>query len=161
MTNPLNLTPVCMTATTDNTGSATLSLKIPGTFNSLVYSSSSSGRFLKSISIWTQNGTYGDRAHDVQVVDSDSIISGMSGLFPLYPVIQQLGDMGVTNTSTLFRGIFVPPNQVVNLQSIDPSYLIFLPSQLYLTATFTTANATPAGQNVFCNLIWGTASSNS
>lgn len=155
----LRITPVCLVATANINGVGTFSLKIPGTFAGFSSSNNVNGRYVRSLNLWTQDGTHGDRAHTVILRDDDGVIPAPArGAFANYPVIQELGDTAVGETGDVKRGVFLPPGEVVVLGSVDPNYYVFVPSGLYMKATFESANLLPSGKKCYCNLIWGTYS---
>lgn len=159
MSGILNLTPVCISATVAASDSITFAVKVPGTFNGLT--PGSSGRFIKRIQMWAGGGgSDGDRAHSMQILDTDSILAGLgvSGAFANYPVVQEVGDIVFSEAGASYRGVYLPPGVVVELGNIDPNALLFVPSGMYVSAIFTSGATIPIGKKIFVNIFWGTFS---
>lgn len=147
--------PISISLTTNGSGDANLSVRVPGTFTGP--SDDKSGRFLKFIDVWSDSGTDGDRICDLRIEDSDAILAGigLSGNFADYPVLYYFEDREVEESASVKRGLYLI-NGLTRLEKIDQrDPHNFIPSGMYLKGTFKTANVVALGQKVRINLGWG------
>lgn len=157
------LQPVSMVLTTNLSGTAALSLRIPGDFNGLT--DDKNGRFFKGVEIWTDAGAVADRIYGLRLEDSDGILTALHGagqfpvpssVFPNYPVLLSFEEGEINETATLLKGFFIPPNKVLSIDKIDPREVFdFIPSGMYFKGTFQSSNGILGGQKVRINFYWG------
>lgn len=140
-----------VTVTTDITGVATFTIKIPGTFGGL--GEATSGRFLQQLEFWSMSGTNGDKISGMKITDTDGVVpSPVHASFPNYPDIVYFDD---TAMSAGNQGFLINPTQPLILNPIGGAQFQFVPSGLYLTGKFTTANVVLIGQQAYVNVHWG------
>lgn len=120
--------------TTTLGGSATTSVKIPGTFGGIQTSDPTQGRYLKSVTVWCDAPSNGDQITLLQIVDTDGVVPVPArAAFPNYPVIFDMLDT-VGGVQSLLLA-----STPVEFDAFDTSGVAtsrFLPSQLYLKVTF-------------------------
>lgn len=156
----LIFSPCTVKLTTDITGVANLSLKIPGTFTGATGDTTHDGRFFKGVNLWSAAGTHGDRIYDFSIEDTDGVFSehGIPTVpFPDYPVLTYFQDQEIVETASLLKGSFLRPEYLASIASIDAKSdeFSFIPAGLYIKGKFKTANIVKIGQVVYCNIIWG------
>lgn len=131
------------------TGTATVSIQIPGTFVSLLRpQTGGGGRLFVSGTISMGSPAKGDYATGFKVVDNDGVIpSGLRGNFPNYPVISDWSDPGVS-----------AGNVGIDLETDKPTAITpmgnnnFCPSGLYLTGTVQKASV--GVDTVYVDIQW-------
>lgn len=145
----------CSVTLTTNllTGQATASIKIPGTFSGAVPSdSTNTGRFLRSVSIWSASAVDGDAVTSIKLVDNDGVVPlAARAAFPSYPVIIDLLDTVTGADSKLL----IPPAGITAeaFNTIGEVESRFLPSGLYLEYEVTAG--APAIRLFRSNIRWG------
>lgn len=160
----LIFTPCCVSAISDENGAATLRIRIPGAFAGLQFDNTSpkSGRFFKSASLWTDNGTAGDRVSSLRLEDDNRILERipdpenagktLSERFPEYPLILRFGDSAVELPA--IAGAFLPTNGPLVIAGINDPELRFVPAGLSLVVDYVAAGG--ADKILRCNFYWGT-----
>lgn len=153
----ISIQPVCLLLSTNDEGTAALSLKVPGTFAGATQEKS--GRLIKYFDIWTIGGTEDDRIYDMRIEDTDEILraTGQSGAFPDYPVLYYFQDQDIEEKDELKKGFLLKPAHTLHIERIDQvrDPFDFVPSGMYFKATFSTANETKSGQKLRMNVGWG------
>lgn len=157
------LQPVSVVLTTGLSGTADLSMKVPGTFTGLT--DDKNGRYFKGVKMWTDGGAMGDRIYALRLEDTDGILNTLYGLgqfpnpvtiFPNYPTLLSFQEDDIVETSTLLKGFFISPDQPLDIEKIDPREVFdFVPSGMYFRGTFKTANGLLLGQKIRINFYWG------
>lgn len=136
---------------TDLSGTASIAVKVPGTFTGL--QQGNDGRYLAKTLIWTRDHVNGDRLSNLKVRDLDGVIPvGLRPIFPAYPIIASFSDPDLTYTGNFYE-LFIPPQAAVNIGPVDPSKPRFIPSGLYICATFTSGSII-AGREIYINVQW-------
>lgn len=147
-------------AITDQSGVGLIRTKIPGSFSGIGGFSTDpvpDGRYFKKAEFWTENGAPGDLLTNIRIEDTDQILLAQAALFPSYPVIQQLNDMGFTEQESAVGGIGIPVGQPISIQAIDPHDnrgFMFIPSGLYLCADFHAGDGA-INKTIRVNYTWG------
>lgn len=152
----ITFAPLNVELTTDLGGSASLSVRVPGTFTGPT--DDKNGRFLRYVELWPDSSSNGDRIYDCRIEDTDLILQGLgiSGAFPSYPVLYYFQDQDIVETSTMKRGLFFSSRGPMRLEKIDPREPYdFVPSGMYLKATIDVSNPIPLGQKIRVNIGWG------
>lgn len=144
-------------AETDESGTASLDIQIPGTFSGLsgFTGTSSEGRYVKKFQLWTENGATGDLVNNIRLEDRDGVLGAASGFFPSYPVVQYLQDQDISVGAT--GGLSVPSGQVIEISPIDQidnRGIMFAPAQIYLCMDYIAGDGA-SGRALKMNLIWG------
>lgn len=150
----LSLMAAAALITTDNTGVASFSVKVPGTFNGAAETSTTNGRFVQTLEFWTIDGTEGDYITNMRIEDSDGVIPvPLQPSFPFYPIMLYFADFGAQ--PPLISGLYLKPGMISLMSPMNGALSQFIASQLYLKADFHTANQTLTGQKAICNVRWG------
>lgn len=108
------------------------SIKIPGTFTSLIPNDAATGRYLKAANIRADVPTGAEYVKDLKVTDTDGVIpSGERALLPAYPDMIRFYD--ASDTANL-NGSWLPATfEPFDLQG--NKQIRALPSGLYITGT--------------------------
>lgn len=156
-TQRITIATMCASMTSNLQGDASVSIKVPGTFNG--GTPPANGRYFKSVIITSNVNGYGSRIHSITFEDTDRVIAAaMGGLtdqqmqaagFPNYPTVLNLVDTAITETASIKMGMFIAPNQSIKLTPIKND-LEFVPSGLYFKASFTGA----ATSTTYMNFEW-------
>lgn len=155
------LTPSHTSATTGESGNASISIKIPGTFFGQ-NPTTDGGKLFQKFNVWCDTPTPGDLIKNIRIEDLDGILSAipnniggyLSDAFPLYPIIMPFYDVDNSN-----QGLLIPPSGLeLNVTNNDGNRTLkFCPAELYLTATFTSGDES-ADKTLRVNVYWGTVS---
>lgn len=161
-------TPVCSYDATDSNGQATLRIRVPGTFGGTTFDPGSPvpGRFLKSVQVWCDTPTNGDRVYDMRLEDDNSILAAIpdplnpghmvSERFASYPTIYKFSEASPSSPAT--SGLYVTPsNYVICIEGIDKSQSDFAPAGFSFVVDYQNAVLIgKSGKIVRANLYWGT-----
>lgn len=150
----LKLSPIAISATTDDTGTANLYFQSPGTFNGIQTQGNppSNGLFIESIDIWTDTEEDGATISNLSISDTNQIL-GSYGIdttqFPNYPILLNLLSSSFSLVSdsnySAQGGLFIRNSVVSKITPVPLSQsqpYQFLPSGLFLQSTYTS----PSGQ---------------
>lgn len=137
--------------TTDDTGSATMLIKVPGTFSGL--SNGSDGRYLVKTTIWTKDHVDGDKISSLAAKDLDGVLPvALRGAFASYPILLTFSDTEATYGGNVTE-MYVPPLPTQNLGPINPLVPRFIPSGVYIYGIFT-AGTVAANRELYINIQW-------
>lgn len=160
------------TATTDSSGVASISMKVPGTFNGMKVGVSN-GRYINEIQIACDTGLVGDYIKNMVVSDDDSILNSVPD--PLnpghtvgertgYPILKTFYD---AEADAANQGIYISPSSPSLLRPVTkpistdlPLSADFVPSGLYIKGDFQSAATVlqgKAGRIVRINMLWAIA----
>lgn len=155
---------ICASAVTDETGIATLSLKIPGSFNGIdpYGQTPANGRFIRLIRIWSDAQLTGDRISGMKIEDTDQVMVGEGKIFPNiqearkllpnYPILTHFDDDDLEEVGGALKGVFLQTNQLQEFTPANPGSYDFVPSGCYIKATLTSGDSR-AGKTFRANFI--------
>lgn len=152
------LYPASSRVLTGEDGTASVCLRVPGTFNGNDGFSEppSDGRYLREIQVWTEDGTGGDQVKNIRIEDDLKVLGAAAVLFKDYPVIQNMADVSATGEG-ISDGLIIPMGRMITLGPIDSIQnrgLRFIPAEVSLC--FDVVAGDGASGRAFCaNYLWG------
>ncbi|HEY9659865.1 MAG TPA: hypothetical protein V6C65_15520 [Allocoleopsis sp.] len=140
----------CYSVTTGAlSGTATLNIKVPGTYTGITQADT--GRTILRSLIAFSNPAMGDRITSISVTDTDgAMVSNDRSFFPAYPILGVYGDPEVAAGNKV---MFLAPSGPGWTDFVPASSSgIFIPAQMYINVSFQKASI--VSDTVYVNLLW-------
>jgi hypothetical protein len=135
--------------TTNGLGTATINIPIPGIFSSISrVPNTNNGRTVFRVSLFAGAPLAGDYVSNMTVQDTNGVIPALlQPQFPSYPIVASLADTSIPSGNA---GTYLVTSGTTDFTP-DP-LSSFIPSQLFVMATFQKASAVV--DTIFINVVW-------